>query len=63
MTVRSMLDPAFRYVPSASADLRKTFAPVRREMWAFAAPVAAKIGDAPPRGVGLAVVKSFAHQR
>jgi hypothetical protein len=63
MTVKYILDPTFRYVPSASTDLRKTFARVRREMWAFAAPVTAEIGDAPPRGVGLAVVKSFAHQR
>jgi len=63
MTVKSILDPTFRYVPSASTDLRKTFARVRREMRAFTVPVAAESGDAPPRGVRLAVVKSFARRR
>lgn len=29
--MKSILDPSFRYVPSASTDLRKTFARVRRE--------------------------------
>jgi hypothetical protein len=30
--VKSLLDPTFRYVPSAETDIRKTFARVRREM-------------------------------
>jgi hypothetical protein len=30
--MKSILDPSFRYVPSASTDLRKTFSRVRREM-------------------------------
>ena len=30
--MKSILDPSFRYVPSASTDLRKTFARIRREM-------------------------------
>ena len=30
--VKSILDPTFHYTPSASTDLRKTFARVRREM-------------------------------
>ena len=30
--MKSILDPAFRYTPSASTDIRKTFARVRREM-------------------------------
>ena len=30
--MKSILDPTFRYVPSAHTDLRKTFARVRREM-------------------------------
>jgi hypothetical protein len=30
--VKSILDPSFRYTPSTSTDLRKTFARVRREM-------------------------------
>lgn len=29
--MKSILDPSFRYVNSASTDLRKTFARVRRE--------------------------------
>jgi len=30
--MKSILDPSFQYVPSASTDVRKTFARVRREM-------------------------------
>ena len=30
--MKSILDPSFRYVPSGSTDLRKTFSRVRREM-------------------------------
>lgn len=30
--MKSILDPTFRYVPSAQTDIRKTFARVRREM-------------------------------
>jgi len=30
--MKSILDPAFRYTPSGSTDIRKTFARVRREM-------------------------------
>jgi hypothetical protein len=30
--MKSILDPTFRYVPSASTDLRKTFSRIRREM-------------------------------
>jgi hypothetical protein len=30
--VKSLLDPTFRYTPSAETDIRKTFARVRREM-------------------------------
>lgn len=29
---KSILDPSFRYVPSGSTDIRKTFARVRREL-------------------------------
>lgn len=29
--MKSILDPSFRYIPSASTDLRKTFARVRKE--------------------------------
>ena len=30
--MKSILDPSFRYVPSASTDLRKTFSRIRREL-------------------------------
>jgi hypothetical protein len=29
--MKSILDPAFRYVPAASTDIRKTFRRIRRE--------------------------------
>jgi len=29
--MKSILDPSFKYVPSAQTDIRKTFARVRRE--------------------------------
>ena len=29
--MKSILDPSFRYTPSAETDLRKTFARIRRE--------------------------------
>jgi hypothetical protein len=29
---KSLLDPAFRYVPAARTDIRRTFARVRKEM-------------------------------
>lgn len=29
--MKSILDPTFRYIPSAQTDLRKTFARIRRE--------------------------------
>ncbi len=30
--MKSILNPEFRYVPSTSTDIRKTFARVRRDM-------------------------------
>ena len=30
--MKSILDPSFRYVPSAETDIRKTFNRVRREL-------------------------------
>src|SRR5207248_1579820 len=30
-TVKSLLDPTFKYIPSVETDIRKTFARVRRE--------------------------------
>ena len=34
--MKSILDPTFRYVPSAQTDIRKTFARLRREQRARA---------------------------
>lgn len=31
-TLKSLLDPTFKYVPSVETDIRKTFARVRREV-------------------------------
>jgi hypothetical protein len=31
VTMKSVLDPTFRYTPSIHTDLRKTFARIRRE--------------------------------
>jgi hypothetical protein len=31
-TMKSILDPSFRYVPSTATDVRKTFARIRREL-------------------------------
>ena len=30
--MKSILDPSFRYTPSAGTDLRKTFARIRRQL-------------------------------
>jgi hypothetical protein len=43
--MKSILDPTFRYVPSASTDLRKTFSRIRREMQKAGA-----AGTRPPGG-------------
>jgi hypothetical protein len=43
--MKSILDPTFRYVPSASTDLRKTFSRIRREMQKAGA-----TGTRPPDG-------------
>jgi hypothetical protein len=50
-SMKSILDPSFRYTPSASTDLRKTFARVRREMrrQAQAAEVESKVAMIFPR--------------
>jgi hypothetical protein len=45
--MKSILDPSFRYVPSAATDVRKTFSRVRREMQkASAQGVPADVADA-----------------
>jgi len=45
-SMKSILDPTFRYVPSVETDLRKTFARVRREMRATG-PRASEATNAP----------------
>ena len=47
--MKSILDPSFRYVPSASTDLRKTFSRIRREMQRGDAQSARTNASAPPR--------------
>jgi hypothetical protein len=44
--MKSILDPTFRYVPSASTDVRKTFARIRREMQKSGASNAVQSADA-----------------
>ena len=43
----SILDPSFRYVPSAATDIRKTFARIRREMSKAKAPPAPAAATSP----------------
>jgi hypothetical protein len=38
---KSILDPEFKYVPSASTNIAKTFAKIRKEMQAKTKPVQA----------------------
>ena len=35
INVKSILDPSFKYTPSSTTDLRKTFARLRREQRMF----------------------------
>jgi hypothetical protein len=46
--MKSILDPTFRYVPSGSTDLRKTFARVRREQEKAKAEAEAKAAKVTP---------------
>lgn len=55
--MKSILDPAFRYTPSASTDIRKTFARVRREMRRQAA------SPAPRQDSAVKVTPIFRTQR
>lgn len=49
--MKSILDPAFRYVPSTSTDLRKTFARVRREQRQAAEERTKKVAQLPKKEV------------
>lgn len=53
--MKSILDPTFKYVPSTSTDLRKTFARVRWEMRKQAR--AAKLEQTPPAPAKPRLVK------
>jgi hypothetical protein len=46
---KSLLDPAFKYVPAAETDLRRTFARIRREQKAIAEEKQAKVKQWPIR--------------
>jgi hypothetical protein len=50
--MKSILDPSFQYVPSASTDIRRTFERVRREM----AEAGTQRGARAPSARGLRVV-------
>jgi hypothetical protein len=54
--MKSILDPSFRYTPSAETDLRKTFARVRREQ-RRAAEAAAPAGSRPPQVLPITLRK------
>lgn len=56
--LKSVLDPAFRYVNSVETDLHKTFARVRREQRRQQAAADAANGakNARPRSIGTAQV-------
>jgi hypothetical protein len=47
--MKSILDPSFRYVPSTSTDLRKTFSRIRREMQRASAQDARSSSSPAPR--------------
>lgn len=56
--MKSILDPSFRYIPSAETDIRKTFNRVRREL--AKARSSAPARPAPPRVVPLGRPKEYA---
>ena len=56
--MKSILDPSFRYTPSAETDIRKTFARIRREQRQASAIKAAE--PLPPRVLPLTFTKQRA---
>ena len=60
--MKSILDPTFRYVPSASTDLRKTFDRIRRDRRTSAAELAHNVAG-PSQDIRLAVATKAAQQR
>jgi len=61
--MKSILDPSFRYVPSASTDLRKTFSRVRREMQRAGAQDVRSEAPAPSRVLALTRAKEIGTPR
>lgn len=57
--MKSILDPSFRYVPSAETDIRKTFNRVRREL-AKTRPASTPARTASPRVVPFVRAKEYA---
>jgi hypothetical protein len=55
--MKSILDPSFRYVPSASTDLRKTFSRIRREMQTAGAQSSGVDAAATPRVIAFSRAK------
>jgi len=57
--MKSILDPSFRYVPSAETDIRKTFNRIRREL-AKARPAASPARLSSARVVPFGRAKEYA---
>ena len=58
--MKSILDPSFRYVPSTSTDLRKTFSRIRREMQRAGAQASRVDAGATPRVIAFSRSKEAA---
>jgi hypothetical protein len=61
--MKSILDPSFRYVPSAATDLRKTFSRIRREMQRADAQGALSVASPASRVLPFSRAKEIATQR
>ena len=61
--MKSILDPSFRYVPSTSTDLRKTFSRVRREIQRARAQAARSEATTPPQVIAFNRPKEAASPR
>jgi hypothetical protein len=57
--MKSILDPTFRYVPSASTDVRKTFMRIRREMQKAGTATARSAGNEESRVLVFARTKEI----
>jgi len=61
--MKSILDPSFRYVPSTSTDLRKTFSRIRREMQRAGAQGVRSEASAPSRVLAFERAKEIGTPR